>query len=389
MLRVIVFDMKKKLLIVAGEMSGDRHAADLVIALNKRDPNLEFSGIGGDRLENAGVKILYHISQLAFLGFVEIIKHIPFIRKVFNRIKSEAGKGIDAAILVDYPGFNLRLARILKKQGIPVIYYICPQMWAWGEGRVNKFRKYVDLPIVIFQFEEEFFERHKVSSHFVGHPLVDQMPEHVDESEFRETYKIALDKMIIGLFPGSREAEVKKILPIMVESILALRNKFSVEAVIAKAAHLDTQLYERCLRDQPGFIIIDSDTHRLMKISYAALVASGTATLELGYMQIPSIVLYALSPITYWLGRRVVKIRNIALANIVLGKTVFPELIQRQANAGNVLQALNKLIENKQYYTEVKNELGRIKDILGKPGASDRAADLIINFLNSKSQATI
>lgn len=377
--------MKKRLLIVAGEVSGDRHAADLVTALQKRNPDLEFIGIGGDRLKDVGVTLLYHISHLAFLGFVEIIKHIPFIRRVFNRLKGEVRKGIEAAILVDYPGFNLRLARTLKKRGIPVIYYICPQMWAWGEGRVRKFRKYVDLPLVIFQFEREFFERHGVKSHFVGHPLLDQIPKHIDELQFRETYQIALDKMIIGLFPGSREKEVERILPIMVEAILGLKTRPHIQAVVAKTPHLDAQLYQTYLGNLPGFTLIDSDTHRLMKASHVALVASGTATLELAYVGTPSVVLYVLSPITYWLGRQVVKIRNIALANIVLGKTVFPEFIQKQASPENVLKALNMLIDDELHYAEVKKELARTADILGKPGASDRAADLIIHFLSSRS----
>jgi lipid-A-disaccharide synthase len=381
--------MQNKLLIVAGEVSGDRHAADLVLALQKRNPDFEFIGIGGDRLQNVGVTLLSHISQLAFLGFIEIIKHIPFIRKVFNKLKGEVRKGIEAAILVDYPGFNLRLARTLKRRGIPVIYYICPQMWAWGEGRVRKFRKYVDLPLVIFQFEREFFEKHGVKSHFVGHPLLDQIPTHVDESGFRKSYQIALDRMIVGLFPGSREKEVERILPIMVEAIIRLRNRLDVQAVVAKTPHLDAQLYQTHLGNLPGLTLIDSDTHRLMKISHVALVASGTATLELAYVGTPSVVLYALSPITYWLGRQVVKIRNIALANIVLGKTVFPEFIQKEANPANVVKALNRLIDDKQHYTEIKKELARTRDILGKSGASDRAADLIIDFLNRRSQASI
>lgn len=381
--------MKTKLLIVAGEMSGDRHAAELVLTLKQRYPDLEFVGIGGDGLQKAGVTLLYHISQLAFLGFIEIIKHIPFIIRVFNTIKKVAGAGIDAAILVDYPGFNLRLARILKKRGIPVIYYICPQLWAWGEMRVKKFRKYVDLPLVIFQFEKVFFQRHGVHSHFVGHPLVDQIPKHVDELDFRKTHKIGSDKIVMGLFPGSREIEVKKILPIMVESIEILKDKANFVAIIAKAPHLNIQLYESCLVNHSGFKVIESDTHRLMKISYAALVASGTATLELGYLQTPSVVLYALSPITYWLGRRVVKIKNIALANIVLGETVFPELIQREANPRNVVNALNQLLFDKQHYEKTRNELARIKSILGEPGASDHAAELIIDFLKGRLQTAV
>lgn len=373
--------MGKRILIVAGEASGDRHAADLILALKDKDKNLEFVGIGGDHLQNAGVKLLHHISQLAILGFVEIIKHIPFIRQVFRDIEIEAEKGLDAAILVDYPGFNLRLAKKLKRKGIPVIYYICPQMWAWGEGRIKKFRKYVDLPLVIFKFEENFFANHGLKAHFVGHPLIDQVPKRANETEFREKYDIPFDKMIIGLFPGSREMEIKRILPVMVDSIREVQHATEIIPLVAKAPHLDIGLYNQFLPNQNGFQLIDSDIHQLMKIAYAALVASGTATLELGYVQTPSIVLYAVSPLTFWLARRLVKVDNIALANIVIGKAVFPEYIQNEANVDNIVKVLNRLLYDEQYYQNIKNETAKIKKILGPAGATDRAAEIILDFM--------
>lgn len=375
----------RKILIVAGEVSGDRHAADLVASLKKKIPYIKFIGVGGDQLQGEGVEILYHISQLAILGFVEILKHIPLIRRVFRDIKKEAVKGIDAAILVDYPGFNLRLAKMLKKLEIPVIYYICPQMWAWGENRIKKFRKFVDMPLVIFKFEESFFNRHGVKAYFVGHPLVDQLPKISNEAEFRKKYAILPNKKIIGLFPGSREIEVKRILPLMVDSINDLQKENDVVPIVAKASYLDNSLYDKYLSNSNDFILIKTDIHQLMQVSYAALVASGTATLELGYLQTPSIVLYAVSPLTFWIGRRLVRIKNIALANIVLGKTIFPEFIQKDANKENILGALNKLFLDEQYYENIKNELIHIKEILGEPGATDRAADLIVNFMNTKS----
>lgn len=375
----------RKILIVAGEVSGDRHAADLVAAIKKKIPDIDFVGIGGLHLQNEGVKLLYNISQLAILGFVEILKHIPLIRKVFRDIKKEAIREIDAAILVDYPGFNLRLAKMLTKQGIPVIYYICPQMWAWGENRIKKFRKFVDLPLVIFKFEEVFFDKHGLKAYFVGHPLVDQLPQRSNESEFRQKYNVAPNKKIIGLFPGSREIEVKRLLPLMVDSIKELMKERDVIPMIAKASHLDNNLYNKYLSNSEEFKLIISDIHQLMQVSHVALVASGTATLELGYLRTPSIVLYAVSPLTYWIGRSLVKIKNIALANIVMGKTVFPEFIQQEANKRNILGALNKLFTDEHYYENIQNELIRIKEILGEPGATNRAAELIVNFMSSES----
>jgi lipid-A-disaccharide synthase len=377
-----------KILIIAGEASGDRHAADLVAALKNKIPNTEFIGVGGDQLQREGVKLLFHISQLAILGFVEIIKHIPLIRKVFKQIKKEASKGIDAVILVDYPGFNLRLAKTLKKQGIPVIYYICPQMWAWGENRIKKFKKIVDLPLVIFKFEESFFKKHGLNAYFVGHPLVDQLPKDSNNFKFLEKYVIPKDKEIVGLFPGSREIEVKRILPLMVDSIKELQKQREIIPVIAQASHLDKNLYDKYIQNSKNFILIKSDIYQLMQASHVALVASGTATLELGYLQTPSIVLYAVSPLTYWIGRSLVKIKNIALANIVMGKTVFPEFIQWKANTKNILNALNKLFTDEAYYQDVKSELNVIKKILGEPGATDRAATHVINFITTKSLQT-
>lgn len=378
--------MGKRILIAAGEVSGDRHAAHLVAALKQRAPEWEFVGIGGDQMHDAGVELLHHISQLAFLGFVEIIKHIPFIRRVFGDIKDEIRRGIDAAILVDYPGFNLRLARMLKKEGIPVIYYICPQMWAWGEKRIEKFRKYIDLPLVIFKFEEAFFEKHGLKAHFVGHPLLDQIPPNPDDTTFFEKHGIAAGSKIIGLFPGSRAEEVKRILPIMVQAVGKIEPEVEVYPVIARAAHLDIRLYETYLPQDHGFKLIDSDIYHLMRVSYAALVASGTATLELGYFQTPSIVLYVVSPLTYWLARYLIRIDNIALANIVMGKTVFPEYIQSQARVDNIAAALRKLLSDAGHHAQIKNELAKIKQALGAAGAAERAAGLIFDFMGSGDQ---
>lgn len=374
----------KRILIIAGEVSGDLHAAALVTSLREKNPDLKFIGVGGDRMDKAGVEIVYHISQFSILGFVEILKHLPFIRKVVRHLTGLLDKEIDAVLLVDYPGFNLRIARIAKGKGLPVIYYICPQMWAWGEGRIEKFKKFVDLPIVIFKFEEEFFQKHGIKAYFVGHPLLDQITDSTGESEFKKKYGIKNSVYPLGLFPGSRENEVRHLLPIMLKSVRILDREFKLKPLIAKAPHVDRKVYESLLMEHEKSSLIHSDVHNLMKFSYVALVASGTATLELGYFQTPSVVLYKVSPISYVIGKLVVKIKNIALTNIVLQKTVFPEFIQHQANARNIVRELSKYFVDKDYYQSVKDKLKQIKEILGESGSSERAANLVLDFLNEQ-----
>jgi lipid-A-disaccharide synthase len=373
----------KKILIIAGEVSGDRHAAELVSEIKKSQQQVQFMGIGGHEMKNSGVELIYHISQFAVLGLMEIIRHIPFFKSVLSRIKKEMD-GLDAVILVDYPGFNLRIARIAKKRGLPVIYYICPQMWAWGERRIKKFRKYVDLPIVIFKFEEAFFQKHGIKAHFVGHPLLDQIKDMLSEKEFRQRYMIPERAPILGIFPGSRQNEVEKLLPTMAEAANRLRSKNpNIVAVIANAPHLSSELFAENQSGNNSSLIIKENVHALMKHSYAALVASGTATLELGYLRTPAVVLYKVSPGTYFLGRLLVKIKTIALANIVLGKKVFPELIQQHASAEEASEMMLRYFEDKEYYKSVKGELGGIAKALEPPGASARAAALIKDFFLS------
>jgi len=376
--------MPEKIFIIAGEASGDHHAADLVRELKAQKPGIEFIGIGGDEMQKEGVTLLYHISQLAILGITEVLKHLPFIRKVLKTVKSQIQQGVEAIILVDYPGFNLRAARIAKGTGVPVIYYISPQLWAWGEKRVEKMRRFVDLLLVIFQFEETFYKTHGITAHFVGHPLVDQVKIGKNEAQFRRENNIPLDRPIVGMLPGSREMEVRNLLPVMVKTMEVLKQKFDFIPVLGRASQLSKTLYEEYIPADSGILLLSSQTHYLMRYSYAVMVASGTATLECGYLQTPMVVLYSVSPITYWLGRMMIKIENIALANIVSGKRVVPEFIQKDITVENVSSALARYFSEPEYYTSVRTDLGRIKKALGKQGASKRAAEQIVSFLDSK-----
>ncbi|RMF58335.1 MAG: lipid-A-disaccharide synthase [Calditrichaeota bacterium] len=369
--------------LIAGEVSGDRHGADLIKELRKLYPEARFKGIGGDKLKAAGMELLYHNSRLAFLGITEVVKHLPFIRRVMKDVKEELRKGVDAVILIDYPGFNLKIAPYAKKLGIPVIYYICPQLWAWGEKRVEKIRRYVDLPLVIFKFEELFYAQHGIEAEFVGHPLTEQIHITVGKEAFFRKHQLPIEKPLVGLFPGSREMEIRKILPVMLQAVEMYQKKQDITIAIGAASHIPTSLYQEFLSGNSDVPLISGDeVHALMKYSHVGLVSSGTATLEMGYLQTPMVVLYSVSPITYWIGKRLVKIDTIALANIVIGEKVVPELIQGAMTAEKVLFELERYFQNPTYYNSVKERLSDIQKELGPPGAASRAAARIASFLN-------
>jgi lipid-A-disaccharide synthase len=371
-----------KFLIIAGEPSGDRHGADLVAALKELNPDASFYGIGGEEMAREGVELLYHLEQMAFLGFAEIIKHLPFIFKVLGNLKRWMADNKPAAvILIDYPGFNLRLARIASRIDVPVVYYICPQLWAWGRNRVEKMRRFVDLLLVIFKFEEDFYREYNIPSKFVGHPLVDEIKISVSSADFRKKHNLHPQNPIIALLPGSRLNEVKKLLPIMLEATVEFEQSGVVEIVVGKSSSVPLAVYVHIINGRSGLHIVERDTHHLMKHAHVAIVASGTATLETGYLGTPMIVLYTVSPITYRIGKMLVKIKNIALANIVSGKQVVPELIQKDVTVGNIIRELDKYFRDASYYEEVQTSLKMIPEKLGPPGAAKRAAREIVTFL--------
>ena len=371
-----------KFLIIAGEPSGDRHGADLVAALKELNPDASFYGIGGEEMAREGVELLYHLEQMAFLGFAEIIKHLPFIFKVLGNLKRWMADNKPAAvILIDYPGFNLRLARIAARIDVPVVYYICPQLWAWGRNRVEKMRRFVDLLLVIFKFEEDFYREYNIPSKFVGHPLIDEIKISVSSADFRKKHNLHPQNPIIALLPGSRLNEVKKLLPIMLEAAVEFEQSGAAEIVVGKSSSVPLAVYEHIINNRSGLHIVERDTHHLMKHAHVAIVASGTATLETGYLGTPMIVLYTVSPITYRIGKMLVKIKNIALANIVSGKQVVPELIQKDVTVRNIIRELDKYFRDASYYEEVQTSLKMIPEKLGPPGAAKRAAREIVTFL--------
>ncbi len=372
----------RKILIIAGESSGDRHAADLIRKISETDPSIRFFGIGGDEMSASGMQLLFHIRDMAFLGLTEVLRHLPFIRKVFQiLVRWVENEHPTAVILVDYPGFNLRLARMMKKRNIPVIYYICPQLWAWGQRRVEKIRRYVDLPLVIFKFEEEFYTSHGIKSVFVGHPLLDEIHITLTEGEFRGKYRLKSDKPIIGLLPGSRINELSQLLPAMAEAAAVLNHHTPMEWLLARSTALPIEFYQNILKPYPFIRIIENDTHHIMRHSRVVVVSSGTATLETGFLGTPMVVLYRVSPVTYHIGKHLIRIPNIALANIVLQARTVPELIQDDVHPTNIIRELNRFLQDESYHAVISQTLARIPALLGKEGASQRAAEEILKFI--------
>ncbi len=370
---------KKNILLIAGEVSADHHGARLIAELKKLQSDFYLWGIGGDELQNQGMEVLFHVEQMSFLGVGEVIRHLPFVRKVMLTIKNRAARQKpDLAILIDYPGFNLRLARALKKMNIPVVYYISPQLWAWGKGRIKTIKQCVDLMLVLFPFEKDFYEAHGVKAEYVGHPLVDKHYAHLPQN-----FKQVQDgNVILGLLPGSRRNEIKSLLPRMVETANLLFESGSInKAVIVKVPHIEESFYYSLTEiSAERFEISEIAMGKLLPELDAALVASGTATLETAYYAVPMVIVYHVNPLTYWLGRLLVKLTHIGLANIVAEEEIAPELIQHDFSAQKAAHLLQKML-NPQINEQLRQKMLVIRQKLGEPGASQRAAEQIHRFL--------
>ncbi|WP_144281751.1 lipid-A-disaccharide synthase [Chryseobacterium echinoideorum] len=366
-----------KYYIIAGEASGDLHGSNLMKALREKDPAAEFRFWGGDLMEKQGGTLVKHYRDLAFMGFLEVAMNL---RTILNNIKfckeDIRSSQPDVLILVDYPGFNLRIAKFAKELGIKVIYYISPQLWAWKEGRVEIIKKYVDEMMVILPFEEEFYNKHGVKSHFVGHPLLDALSslKEINTNDFK-TENGLNEKEIIALLPGSRKQEVEKMLEIM----LAVRPHFeNYQFVIAGAPSLNKDFYQKYVDENVHFV--SNKTYDLLRCSKAALVTSGTATLETALLNVPEVVCYRGSTISYAIAKRLVKnIKYISLVNLIMDREVVKELIQNDLTTQNLTNELN-LILNGEKRNQMLKDFNLLREKLGGKGASDNAAQVILNL---------
>lgn len=364
-----------KYYIIAGEASGDLHGSNLMKALKQKDPQAEFRFWGGDLMQKQGGTLVKHYRDLAFMGFLEVAKNLKTILNNIKFCKADIKNNKpDVLILVDYPGFNLRIAKFAKLLGIKVIYYISPQLWAWKEGRVEIIKKYVDEMMVILPFEEDFYKKHQVKSHFVGHPLLDEIAhlQPVNIEKFRRENHLN-EKEIIALLPGSRKQEVEKMLAMM----LSVRPYFKdYQFVIAGAPSLDKEFYQKYVDENVHFV--SNKTYDLLRCSKAALVTSGTATLETALLDIPEVVCYRGSNISYAIAKRLIKnIKYISLVNLIMDREVVKELIQNELNLDNLVTELNKILEGKGR-ENMLSDYAVLREKLGGIGASENAAEVIL-----------
>lgn len=377
-------NLKHKLMIITGEVSGDLIGASLIRELKKFDADLKIFGIGGDKMREQGMNILYHINKMAFLGFTEVVKHLPLIKKVQADLLAVAKKEeIKNVVLIDYPGFNLSIAKKLKKNGIKIIYYVSPQLWAWGSGRMKKIKRLVNKMLVVFPFEEKLYKSNNVDVEFVGHPLADRINEYqfLSKEELFSKFDLDGSKELLLLMPGSRKHEVEKLFPQIINAAKKLADEFNLQIVVACSSNIDENLFY-LLSSQTESKVITGYTYDLMKYAKFGIVKSGTSTLEAGYFALPMIIVYKISRLTYSIVKKLIKVTKIGMVNILLEDSVVPELIQNDVSEEKIYAAGKKVLNDKEHYNSVKVKLSKVKDKLGNEGASARAAKQIYALMN-------
>lgn len=369
----------------AGEASGDLHGALLAEEIAARSPGARIWGVGGEKMRAAGVEILRGIDELAVLGFAEVFVRLPFFMRLFGELRAAIeARRPDAVVLVDYPGLNLRLAKAAKQAGTPVAYYISPQVWAWGERRVSVIRRYVDRMIVVLPFEAPYFAERGVVASFVGHPLVSVARARRSREETRRALGVPDGRPLVGLLPGSRAQEVRSHVPLFVDALaVGARAGVVTSAALALAPTVPASLVEQLLARSPDPIATTTDTYDLMHASDLLLVASGTATLEAAILGTPMIVVYKTSPISYAIGRALVRVPHIALANLVAGERIVPELVQDAANPARLGAEMASLLADDARRGEIRSKLASVRAKLGEAGAAGRAAEIVIELASA------
>ena len=379
----------KRIMIVAGEASGDLHGSNLVRSALSLDPDLKFYGLGGENLRNAGIDLLFDLEHQGLFGYLEIVSSLRSTIGIYRSLKASLTRDRPSAVvLIDYPDFNLRLAKSAKRLGIPVFYYISPQLWAWRQGRVKKVDRYVDRMAVVFPFEPDFYQRHGVEVSFVGHPLLDVMDPPRPKEEVKTELGFDPSRPLLGLLPGSRMSEIKAHLPLMLESARRLNagRPNGVALAVAQADSLGSGELTPFLELGPKDVkLVAGHTHDLQNAADVILTASGTATLETALMLTPMVVIYRLKLLSYQIFRRMVKIEHVAMANLIAGEEVVPELLQNDARPDNIVTELNRILDSPEDRRRMVEGLTLIRKKLGGQGASLRAARLLLETINSRT----
>ncbi|NSW93735.1 MAG: lipid-A-disaccharide synthase [Bacteroidales bacterium] len=367
--------------IIAGEKSGDLHGSNLIRELHRTDPDAAVFCWGGDLMQKAGAKLLKHYGKTSFMGFMAVLKNLPAITRNFSECKKQLLETRpDVVILIDYPGFNLRIARFAKKAGFKVFYYISPKLWAWREGRVKKIKKYIDRMYIIFPFEVEFYRKHGIEAHYFGNPLVDEIEKQtsmISESIGKKSIQDTDSRPVIALLAGSRRHEVELVLPRMLEVV----NQFpEYQFVIAGVSTLPEDLYKNITGEIPVKLVIDR-TYEVLANSTAALVTSGTATLETALMNVPQVVCYKGDFISMLIAWLVIRVDYISLVNLIMGKEVVKELVQYSLNKKNLAKELLSILPGSPGREKMLSDYAMLREKLGKPGASYKVAEDIVKNL--------
>ncbi len=376
--------MLNRVMLIAGEASGDLHGSGVVRELKSRFPELDVFGVGGDRMKSEGMDVVFHISKLSFMGFVEVVKNLGVIREVEQELEELLlARKPDVLVLIDYPGFNLRFARKAKAYGIKVLYYISPQVWAWHKSRVKKMKTLVDRMKVVFPFEMDIYEREGIKVEFVGHPLAERIGAATSRQEFYVQHGLDSSRKLLALFPGSRNQEIESILPTMSLAAEDVQAKLNVQVAIGVAPNLGKGPLRKWIFSDRKAVLVENATYDLMCHADAAVVTSGTATLETGWFGTPMVVVYKTSPLTYIIGKMLVDVNNIGLVNIVAGEEIVPELIQYDLTTQKLGALMERMLVDEAYATSMRDKLAIIKQKLGGPGASRRVVDGIVELANA------
>jgi lipid-A-disaccharide synthase len=379
--------------IVAGEASADLHGSNLVRAMKELDPAITFWGIGGQRMESEGVKILTPSSEMAVVGLTEVLPRLRTIFGTYLALKRILKKERpDLLILIDYPDFNIRLSGVAKRFGVPVLYYISPQVWAWRRKRVNKLRERVDRLAVILPFEEGFYRQRGLAAEYVGHPLLDAVPGQLDKKSALRDLGIEGAFPVIGLLPGSRKEEVANLLPPMAKAAAALSVTFpNLKCLLPRASTIHQDLILSMLENTPVEVkIVDGDIYRVLRACDLALVTSGTATLETAMMQTPMVILYKVSPLSFWVGKKVIKVPFIGLPNLVAEEKIVPELVQEEVTPERLVREALSLLEDGERRRNMIDGLIKVREKLGGKSASRRTAQIALEMARAhRTKGTI
>ena len=372
---------------IAGEASGDLHASNLIAEIVRQDKGAELRGFGGERMEKAGMQLTRHYREMAFMGFLPVLMNLKKIKQNFKTCEEDLlDFQPDVLVLVDYPGFNLRMAEFAKKHGIRVFYYISPKIWIWKKHRIKKIKAFVDEMFTILPFETEFYKELDYEVNYVGNPVLDEVmskPPKVDFQSFVKENHLP-DQPIIALLPGSRLQEIKSLLPRMLEAAAAFSN---YQAVVTAAPNIDQSVYERLLADYPAARLLHNKSYEVMQQAEVAVLASGTVSLEAGILRCPQIVCYRMDggALFYWLGKHFVKIVWVSLVNLILRRTAVKELLQHNCTVKNIRQELSLILNDATYKKQIRESYDELRQQLGEPGASARAASAMIEKLGGKN----